>query len=509
MTYNRLGMAALAAVVGLAVEWAGAQTTWLVSNDPAENPDFAHPRQALLSPLVVSGDTVEVSAGLGAYEIDQIFEPIDFGVKNVVLRNEAGEMPVFRLTFCDWPATVAIMWIRGGQGPQTVVEGFRFENDACGQDIVVIEGSSPTIRRCTFDSVGDRSSVIGAYGAGAAPTIEDCVFFDNYSAFGSTVYSGGDSITIRGCRFQDSLTSGSALMIRSGGTVTDCECLGNESYDGLGGDITVDSRSPGVTVERCRFAATRGGWGFRAEAPVTVVNCIFDGSFLNGGYVFAAGGPAPYFASFINCTFARSSVGRVFVSSDVAAVFARGCVVWGNTISGPVLDGVGSIGYSLVQGGLPGTGNINSDPKFRNAVASDYRLLAGSPAIDAADNTAFPAGVATDFDGLPRFVDDPNMPNTGNGTPPLADMGAHEYQDTLCQPDLTTTANPFQPGFGVPNGVVNNDDFFYYLLLFSAADPRADMTTSAIVGSPGYGVPNGVLNNDDFFYYLTLFATGC
>lgn len=32
---------------------------------------------------------------------------------------------------------------------------------------------------------------------------------------------------------------------------------------------------------------------------------------------------------------------------------------------------------------------------------------------------------------------------------------------------------------------------------------------TAIPGAPGYGVPDGFLQNDDFFYYLTLFATGC
>ncbi|MEZ6235062.1 MAG: GC-type dockerin domain-anchored protein [Phycisphaerales bacterium] len=78
-----------------------------------------------------------------------------------------------------------------------------------------------------------------------------------------------------------------------------------------------------------------------------------------------------------------------------------------------------------------------------------------------------------------------------------------------CEPDLTTGAIAGQPGYGVPNGVLNNDDFFYYLALFAANDLRADLTTGAIAGVPGYGVPNGILNNDDFFYYLALFAAGC
>jgi len=79
-----------------------------------------------------------------------------------------------------------------------------------------------------------------------------------------------------------------------------------------------------------------------------------------------------------------------------------------------------------------------------------------------------------------------------------------------CRPDLTTTAIPGTPGYGVPNGTLNNDDFFYYLSQFAASNIAvADLTTTAIPGSPGYGVPNGVINNDDFFFYLTAFAAGC
>jgi hypothetical protein len=79
-----------------------------------------------------------------------------------------------------------------------------------------------------------------------------------------------------------------------------------------------------------------------------------------------------------------------------------------------------------------------------------------------------------------------------------------------CAPDLTTGAVAGQPGYGVPNGVLNNDDFFYYLAQFAAGNTAvADLTTGAVAGQPGYGVPNGVINNDDFFYYLGLFAAGC
>ncbi|MEZ6235743.1 MAG: GC-type dockerin domain-anchored protein [Phycisphaerales bacterium] len=80
----------------------------------------------------------------------------------------------------------------------------------------------------------------------------------------------------------------------------------------------------------------------------------------------------------------------------------------------------------------------------------------------------------------------------------------------VCRPDLTTGAVAGQPGYGVPNGALNNDDFFYYLAEFAAGNLAVcDLTAGAVPGQPGYGVPNGVLTNDDFFYYLAIFAAGC
>ncbi|MEZ6233776.1 MAG: GC-type dockerin domain-anchored protein [Phycisphaerales bacterium] len=79
-----------------------------------------------------------------------------------------------------------------------------------------------------------------------------------------------------------------------------------------------------------------------------------------------------------------------------------------------------------------------------------------------------------------------------------------------CGPDITTGAIPAQPGYLVPNGILNNDDFFAFLGEFAAGNLAvADLTTGAVAGQPGYGVPNGILNNDDFFYYLAIFAAGC
>jgi hypothetical protein len=68
---------------------------------------------------------------------------------------------------------------------------------------------------------------------------------------------------------------------------------------------------------------------------------------------------------------------------------------------------------------------IQADPRFRAAGAGDFRLSAGSPAIDSAFSDA--AGQPlTDFAGHHR-VDVPGVPNTGAGSRTYDDRGAFEF----------------------------------------------------------------------------------
>ncbi len=88
--------------------------------------------------------------------------------------------------------------------------------------------------------------------------------------------------------------------------------------------------------------------------------------------------------------------------------------------------------------GGDGWGDDPQTPEINEGANDDFgdlRLQGGSPCIDAgsndADLDAFAPGVQpvaeTDFDGNPRFLDDPGTPNSGNGTPPIVDMGAFEF----------------------------------------------------------------------------------
>ena len=80
----------------------------------------------------------------------------------------------------------------------------------------------------------------------------------------------------------------------------------------------------------------------------------------------------------------------------------------------------------------------------------------------------------------------------------------------LCLADFSSSADPNDLGYGVPDGAADSDDFFYFLDQFIALNlAEADVSGSADPNDPAYGMPDGAIDASDFFYYLDLFVSGC
>jgi hypothetical protein len=79
------------------------------------------------------------------------------------------------------------------------------------------------------------------------------------------------------------------------------------------------------------------------------------------------------------------------------------------------------------------------------------------------------AGITIDLAGLARFFDDPATADTGNGTAPIVDMGAYEYQPAPPNGDLDNDDD------------VDADDFDLFLIALGHStgdlsyNPAADM----------------------------------
>ncbi len=193
------------------------------------------------------------------------------------------------------------------------------------------------------------------------------------------------------------------------------------------------------------------------------------------------------------------------------------------TVRGPVSWLASAL---TVGGSTDGTDRNGTDSTFDAAVEffTSNRSTQGSSKLDyqvyqdsiATPRRAFVFNTSSMPAGSypPPVASYPSLPSLASGLASDHRTVVIDYIVPLdapgCLPDLTTFAVPGQPGYGVPNGVLNNDDFFYFLSQFAAGNLAVcDLTTFAVPGSVGYGVPNGLLNNDDFFYYLSIYAAGC
>ncbi|HDZ44664.1 MAG TPA: hypothetical protein ENH55_02045 [Aurantimonas coralicida] len=446
----RTWAAALVAVAGTAAMQANADTLYVndaTGNDAWDgrceiwNGGTCGPKKTIQFALFIAsnGDQIIVADGVYTGEWNR---DIDFGGLAVQLHSASG--PANCIIDCE--LTSRAFQFRFGETPNTVVEGFTIRNgfpDAGlrnGGAILCTGGSSPTIRNCVMeDNSAQRGGALAC--DDSSPVVESCVFRDNIAAEGGAYFGAASDTTFRDCTF-----------------------TANEATGLNGGGAILTLQTDGLSVVRCAFldniSAGNGGAVsssltlFHNSVPV-FESCLFGGNVTQGlgGAMFHSGG-----ADLRNLTFSMNSAiqggGAAYIRSGVDSPSITNSIVWGDTDPAIVISGGElSIDYSDIDGGFArieilnggtlnwGAGNIVIDPAFNDPANGDFHLTGNSPCIDAADNTAVPAGTVTDLDGNPRFVDDPNTPDTGNPDPNfpergIVDMGAYEFQVGGCPGDL-------------------------------------------------------------------------
>ncbi len=247
---------------------------------------------------------------------------------------------------------------------------------------------------------------------------------------GGGMWIDGGSPTLARLIFSGNFASGQGggLRVSAGSpNVTNCSFLFNSvSHPGTGGGLHSGGGSF-VVCTNCVFrsnsvlgAPSIGSAGIESSGGMTLVNCIVAQNNPNGAHLSSGDNN-----TIENCTFANNTAYGIGVFSSNNNTMTN-TILWGNGTAG-VFNLTGSISASYCdnQDGVIGTGSISANPAFL-APPADLRPGPGSPVVDAGNNAAVPVGVAFDVAGLPRFFDDPSVPDTGVGPPPIVDMGAHE-----------------------------------------------------------------------------------
>lgn len=347
--------------------------------------------------------------------------------------------------------------------------------DTVGGGLYLTNSSSPLVTDCRFVANAGQIHGGGVY---------------NTSSEGLGGLSNGRFVR---CHFEanvcqeDGAGFFNATTTQGGGecnpTLVDCVFHRNLAGKDGGGLVNIGfagTASPLlVNVELTGNEAGRHGGGVHNTAPSQLAdtfcnprfwNCVFDANraVRHGGAYFAdshGARPGNCSSEFVNCTLQGNTAGgeggairNDHASSSRANVLFRNGIVWGNSdVNGRrpssqlrIAAGRLWVRFSCVEGGVRGQGNISGDPLFLDPLGldgvagtldDDLRLATGSPCLDAGNNAYVEADEADldedldlaeslprDFDNLTRFSDAAQL-DSGTGSGPLVDMGAHESHD--------------------------------------------------------------------------------
>lgn len=306
-------------------------------------------------------------------------------------------------------------------------------------------GSASVLNNVSFiDNIANGSGG-GIYCYRSSPSLDNVEFRGNTASIhGGGMYNNEDcNPTLNNVLFIENISNNGGGMRnrQSDPVLNNVQFTGNHAKD-LGGGISNTGSSPdliNVIISGNSSENRGGGIQNTTDSDPVLVNVLISGnnSGTSGGGMSNNGNCNPIL---INVTISGNKVnnngGGIYNLGKSEPVIIN-CIIWNNyrneIYNHDTAEDIPVINHSIVQGALPGGvwdddlgvdggGNLDEDPKFVDpedpgdipTAEGDYRLKAGSPAIDVGTDAPYgpgeaAEGVEKDLDGNPRQIDDIDM----------------------------------------------------------------------------------------------------
>lgn len=372
---------------------------------------------------------------------------IDGGGAGSVLQLTSGETSATRIvgfTLTNGSGTLAPGTTRRGGGVLCIQSSATFRDCTIRDNYVgfgeghgvYAEDARLTFAECEIENNGDPLGLgLGEFGGGIFARDSFLKLYasrvsGNLAGQGGGVEAHRSRVILKGVTLsanearEEHGGGGGLLLGQCDTTVERSDIVLNDSSFDLrdGGGVRIDGGT--ARFEFCHFRRNRadeGGAVYVSDGRVEVLRCTLEDNVAqdlggyadtrgDGGALYVAGGAvraadSTFVGNSAQGTFgvANGRGGAVYgpaelehctIHSNTALEIGGGVfggrlthsIVWRN-LPDPV-DGSTTARYSNVQGGHPGAGNMDANPRFWDAVHRDLHLLPYSPCIDAGDPAA-------------------------------------------------------------------------------------------------------------------------